>query len=93
MPKRNVYPLVAPGFPSFIPVAPTSKPPGRWREWGRSPQPTPIRIGLPRAAVQSMGVPVRAAQPDVPSENTDLSTSESTFYPRLISEFTKEENQ
>jgi hypothetical protein len=90
MSKSNIYPLVAPGFPSFIPVAPTNKPPGQWREWGRSPQPAPIRIGLPRASQHAMGGPVRAAQVDIPSENTNRSTSESTFYPRMINEFTKE---
>jgi hypothetical protein len=73
MSKSNIYPIVAPGFPSFIPVSPTSKPPGRWREWGRSPQPAPIHIGLPRATSRP------SAQHTIESA-TDVGTTLS--YPR-----------
>jgi hypothetical protein len=44
------YPLVGPSYPTFIPIAPGSRKTSTWREWGRSPKPGVISIGLPRAS-------------------------------------------
>lgn len=88
MAKDHVYPLIGPRYPLLLPCN-SVKPAPKWREWGRSPQPTPIRIGLPRASVQSMGVPVHAAQAAVPSESTNQSPTQSTFYPRMMHESRK----
>ena len=88
MARNRTYPLIGPHYPLLLPCN-SVKPAAKWREWGRSPQPTPIRIGLPRAAVQSMCVPVCAAQTDVRSENTNQSPTQSTFYPRMINESRK----
>jgi hypothetical protein len=52
MSKNNVYPLIAPAYPTFVPVAPNTKKTATWREWGRSPKPGVISIGLPRASQQ-----------------------------------------
>jgi len=82
MAKSNVYPLVAPGFPCFIPVAPTSKPPGRWREWGRSSPPAPIRIGLPlppARTAQRRSEYVTEVDTTVSTRRTDI---EPDLYPR-----------
>jgi hypothetical protein len=37
-----------PAFPLFVPASPAKR--TRYREWGRSPHPAPILIGLPRAS-------------------------------------------
>jgi hypothetical protein len=91
MPKINIYPLVAPGFPCFIPVAPTSKSPGRWREWGRSSQPAPIRIGLPLPSARSAQGRIESVTEVDTTEFYQLRTDiESELYPRreLPSELT-----
>jgi hypothetical protein len=52
MAKSNIYPLVAPAYPNFIPATPATKRASKWLPWGRTPRTGAegiISIGLPRA--------------------------------------------
>ncbi len=60
MSKDNIYPIYIPpgcGYPQLVPVPSTPAKQSAWREWGKSPKPGVIRIGLPKADEVTPSVP------------------------------------
>jgi hypothetical protein len=78
------YKLIAPGFPRFVPVSHT-KPPGRWREWGKTPTPSIVSLGLPRASQAESESYLQRR--NVPASARDENPTSS--YPRAINEIIK----
>jgi hypothetical protein len=96
MARNHTYPLIGPTYPTLVPVAPNTKKTSSYREWGRSPKPGVISIGLPRASqVHSIIEPGSESYPlrrNVPTLAIDQrSDEESDTYPRMVNAFSKED--
>ena len=96
-PKGNVYPLVIPpgcGYPVIVPSRIRRL--ATWLPWGRRVTPVvSLRGGESESYFRHRAAPPdRTDQADAPHvEDSNQSASESTFYPRMINEFTKDQNQ
>jgi hypothetical protein len=96
MAKNYTYRLIGATYPTFIPVAPNTKKTSSYREWGRSPKPGVISIGLPRAP-QVLSIADRESESYRQRRNEIArainlrSDEQSDSYPRMVNEFRKEE--
>jgi hypothetical protein len=93
-PKNNVYPLVIPpncGYPQIVPSRIRRS--ATWLPWGRRVTPVvSLGGGESESYFRNRAAPINRDQDsDTPHvDDSNQSTSESMFYPRMISDFTKD---